>query len=128
MVKLNALFIFLGGGLGSLCRYYLTFWIDHKTSLNFPLGTFTSNVLACFILGLISAYILKHQIESSLSLFLVAGFCGGFSTFSSFSKENYQLLSNGDYLPLFLNITISIIIGIAAFFGGLFIFKSLFTN
>lgn len=117
-MKLSWLYVFLGGGLGSLCRFYLSSWLDAKSDSPFPWGTFASNMLASLIFGLIAGYMVKHEMGEQYSLFLLGGFCGGFSTFSTFSKDNFYLLENGDYFMLAANISISIILGIAFFFLG----------
>ena len=122
-MKLDWVFIFLGGGIGSVCRYYLSTWLDAKIESGFPIGTFVSNMLASLIFGLIAGYMLKNELQEQAVLFLLAGFCGGFSTFSTFSKDNFLLLESGDWTQLFLNVTLSILLGIVFFFVGLLILK-----
>lgn len=122
-MKLSYLFIFLGGGLGSMCRYALSDWLSNRFQTDFPVGTFVSNMLASLAFGLIAGYMVKHTISEQLSLFLLAGFCGGFSTFSTFSKENFFLLQQGDYWILTSNLLLSVTIGILCFFFGWFIMR-----
>lgn len=123
-MKLNFLYIFLGGGTGSVVRYYLSFWIDSKMESKFPVGTFVSNMLASLIFGLIAGYMVKNHLSEQAILFLLAGFCGGFSTFSTFSKDNYMLFESGDWVQLILNICLSIILGVVFFFIGLALMKN----
>jgi CrcB protein len=79
--------IFLGGGLGSCLRYALSRWLNPLSSL-LPLGTFLSNVLACFVLGVVVYFVQAKLIQNELlRLFVMVGICGGFSTFSTFSNE-----------------------------------------
>lgn len=80
--------VFIGGGLGSLCRYGLTFLIP---STSFPGATLGANILACFILGFLVSYWNHQLVPDTWKLLLGTGFCGGFSTFSTFSKELVEL-------------------------------------
>jgi len=122
-MKLSYLFIFLGGGLGSMCRYALSDWSNQKFQTDFPIGTFLSNMIASLAFGLIAGYMFKNSISEQLSLFLLAGFCGGFSTFSTFSKENFFLMQQGQYWLLSSNLLLSIAFGILCFFVGWIIMR-----
>ncbi|WP_339647419.1 fluoride efflux transporter CrcB [uncultured Salegentibacter sp.] len=117
------LLIFLGGGLGSALRYLISKSLNFETAF-IPFGTFTVNILGSLLWGLILGIAAKSDFFSSnIVLFLAVGFCGGFTTFSSFAFENQALLRSGDYLNFFFYTFGSIILGILAVFLGLFLSK-----
>ena len=114
----QVILIFLGGGLGSICRYGLGRCISNHAS-GFPLSTFFANVLSCLILGIVLALSLKTSISDSTRLMLVTGFCGGFSTFSTFSNETLQLLQSGAHFVALSNIFFSLIVCMVSIYLGM---------
>jgi len=101
--------IFIGGGIGSMLRYALSLWLG-KHSSGFPTATFAANVLSCLVLGLAWIYLEKHvSLDSGLKLMILVGFCGGFSTFSTFSLETFKLLEEGKLAIAFLYVILSVI-------------------
>ena len=110
--------VFIGGGLGSICRYGIARWLQSYEG-NFPLATFLANALSCIVLGALVAYHLKHDMGTSIRLLLLTGFCGGFSTFSTFSYETFSLLQNGDYATALANIFFSLVVCLACVFLGM---------
>ena len=108
------LYIFLGGGLGSLARYGVGKGVSVFMDSNFPLGTLFSNILACAILALLVIGVNPQSEQNSwVQPFLIIGFCGGFSTFSN---ETFQLFDQGNVVLAILNILISVAVGIGLIF------------
>ncbi|MEM6628593.1 MAG: fluoride efflux transporter CrcB [Bacteroidota bacterium] len=104
----NWIAVFLGGGLGSCCRYALSLWFPPKP-LSFPFATLAANVLSCVVLGLAARYFLpKVPLHESWKLLVMVGFCGGFSTFSTFSRESLLLMQQGAALQAAFYILLSI--------------------
>ena len=107
------LYIFIGGGLGSLARYLVGKVTSATIAVDFPLGTFFANMIACLILALVTVMISPRSEEYQwVQPLVLIGFCGGFSTFSTFSNETFDLLDAGNHLLAILNILISVAVGI----------------
>lgn len=118
----NIVVVFLGGGLGSVARYLLGRWVSTFQEHHFPFGTFVVNVVACFALGTIMGCIAqKEMLSPTAKLFLAVGFCGGFSTFSTFSHESVILFQQGHYVSLMAYILLSVALCVAATLAGLYL-------
>lgn len=118
----SVLIVFAGSGAGGAARYGMHKWMARLLPSVFPFGTFTVNIIGCFVIGLFYALSEKGNLLSpDWRLALTTGLCGGFTTFSAFSYENMNLLKTGNYWYFVLYTTASVVLGIAAVFGGIFI-------
>ncbi|MGA9213493.1 fluoride efflux transporter CrcB [Kaistella sp.] len=114
----NLFYIFLGGGLGSVLRFLISNYTQKLWNINsFPMGTFVVNMIGCFLIGVFTSYFIR--VDNYLKFLLISGFCGGFTTFSTFSAENYSLWQSGNYLVLLFYILLSIMVGLIAVYLGL---------
>jgi CrcB protein len=114
-------FVIVGVGsfLGGSSRYAVSQLLKTLVGSATPLGTLTVNIIGCFLIGLFSAWSLtSHWLTPSMRLILITGFCGGFTTFSTFMSENATLLQQGQYLQFGSYLGASLILGFAAFVGG----------
>ncbi|MGB0932468.1 MAG: fluoride efflux transporter CrcB [Chitinophagales bacterium] len=116
---LQYLAIFLGGGFGSLCRFALSKWNGYPTTL-LPIGTIAANFLSCIILGFVAALLIQkgNDLHETFKPFFAIGFCGGFSTFSTFSLETFTLLQNGNTAHALVNVGLSLGICLVALWIG----------
>jgi fluoride exporter len=108
--------IFVGGGLGSACRYLLATWVMTQLSNpGFPWGTFTVNVLGCAVGGAVAALAEKTLwLTPDLRLFLFTGILGGFTTFSAFGLETLNLIKSGQTFTALAYVLASVVLGVLA--------------
>ena len=122
---LNLLAIFLGGGIGAVSRYLISLNLAKNFEINLPVSTFLVNVIGSFIIGfLYILFIEKADITPAVKLALTVGFCGGLTTFSTFSLELFEMIGNNQFFHAFSYIILSVIIciimtAIGAYFAKL---------
>ncbi|MDR3118006.1 MAG: fluoride efflux transporter CrcB [Mediterranea sp.] len=115
-------YVFLGGGLGSVFRFLLHLFINGRGPVSgFPWSTFVINVLGCLLIGVFHTLSARFHLSAETRLFLTMGLCGGFTTFSTFSNENLFLLREGMYFALASYLVLSILLGILAVWAGAFL-------
>jgi CrcB protein len=112
-IDMNWMLVFIGGGIGSVLRYFISQQLVF--SKYFPWATLLSNVLATAILALLLVYLKSEDKPTWLLPLIGVGFCGGFSTFSTFSAENVQLFEQGQWALLTVNILLSVGAGFGVF-------------
>ena len=110
----NILLVAPGGSVGSVLRYLLS-----NINASFPWGTFAVNILGSLLIGLLVGLVSKGVLSPEMKLLLVTGFCGGFTTFSTFANESFCMVKAGDVLLTALYVGASVIIGVLAVWCGM---------
>lgn len=112
-------FVALGSALGGSARYALSLWIQRTSSGTFPVATFLINVTGSFALGFLARGVTATPAWSpAMRLALTTGFCGGYTTFSTFSLETYTLLESGQWRQASLYVVLSVVVSVAAMYAG----------
>ena len=115
---MKILLVAIGSGLGGVLRYLVPCWIG--AAKGFPWATLTVNVVGSLLIGLLSGLLARHGGSSAESIraFAVIGFCGGFTTFSTFSNETFSLIESSQWLSAVAYVSLSVLAGLAAVFLG----------
>lgn len=111
----NILLVAIGGAIGSVCRYLLS----GINVASWPWGTFAVIILGSLFIGLLVGLISKGIVSPEIKLLLITGFCGGFTTFSTFANESFSMMKAGDALQMALYLAASVVIGILAVWLGM---------
>jgi len=116
----NLLYIGVGGFVGAIARFWLSGRVqDLSGSIGFPYGTLAINLVGCFLLGILSYLIdVRGMFTPEVRSLLIIGLLGAFTTFSTFSMETFNLLAAGESVRALLNISSSVIFGLAAVWAG----------
>lgn len=117
------LLVFIGGGFGSVLRYWIGKLLNNPND-GIPYGTFAANIIGSLLIGIILGLAAKNDaLSQNQTLLLATGFCGGFTTFSSFAYENHVFLKTGDFTSFALYTIASFVVGFLAVFLGLYLVK-----
>lgn len=121
----NFLLVGLGGLIGSVARYALGLLFSKIAKTDFPWGTFAVNISGCLLMGVFIGYSVKQNwVNEQWQMFFIIGFCGGFTTFSSFAFENISMLQQQNFSGFILYATGSVLLGLLAIWGGLYLAKT----
>jgi len=122
------LLLIIGSGsfVGGIARFLISRYVQGQALSAFPYGTFLVNVAGCFLIGIFYGLSERGNLmNTELRMFLTVGFCGGFTTFSTFASENISLLREGDFFYFALYTSLSIFLGLMATYVGNLIIKAL---
>lgn len=118
----DIILVFTGGGIGSLLRYFFGKFFSAVIP-TFPIATLLANVSGSFILGIAFALFTNKTLGNNSWMFLAVGVCGGFSTFSTFTLDNLQMIQNGNYGSAILNIILNLSLCFISLLAGMYLAK-----
>jgi CrcB protein len=125
---MNYLAVFIGGGLGSLCRFFLSTYVAKSSNSFFPFGTLTVNLLGSLMIGVLFEFFERYVVPAEIRILLTTGFLGGFTTFSTFALENTGMLRDGEYRYFFFNLLAHNVAGLIFVFSGILLVRITFKS
>lgn len=120
------IYVIIGSSIGGAARYLTQEFVQKNYPSFIPLGTLCGNVIGSFIIGIIFALAEKSKISTEVRILIATGFCGGFTTFSSFAFENVKLMQDGEFFHTALYILLSILVSFLAVYLGILFTKLIF--
>lgn len=120
------IYVIIGSSIGGAARYLSQEFVQKNFPSFIPLSTLSVNIVGSFIIGIIYALAERSKISPEVRIFIATGFCGGFTTFSSFAFENVKLLQDGEFFNTALYVVLSLVIGFIAVYLGILFTKLIF--
>ncbi|MCF6172773.1 MAG: fluoride efflux transporter CrcB [Campylobacteraceae bacterium] len=120
------LYIGFGGFFGAISRFLISNFMQRQFTMLFPIGTLSVNIIGSFIIGFMAMFF-QNVIEPQYRAFVMTGFLGALTTFSTFSLENVNMLQDGDYGRVALNITLNVALTLASTIFAIILFKKIYT-
>ena len=118
------IYLVVGGALGTVSRYVLAGAVSERWGAGFPYGTIVVNLIGCLAIGFLDVILdEKFSMGPHMRIFLMAGFCGAFTTFSTFMLESANLMKDGEFYKALLNVVLSVVIGFIVFRLGVLLGK-----
>ena len=119
VVMYKCFLIFFGSGIGGVCRYALSGWVQRFSDGRFPAGTLAVNVIGCLLIGLLTGgFSGRLLVREEYRIALIVGILGGFTTFSAFGMETFALLNDGQFARAAVNVALSVGAGLTAVWIG----------